>query len=188
MNIEKQTSPESPKWRAAAQEGPNGRLQKLATIGADEPTTWSGNRLKRDVGMHTNESYPPLEALDGVELLASDPDHPSSYTYARMFGRSADCYHVVVNGEATANIAQNIPLSKLDITVGDGGELSLLLTGRGRGGETELPSDLQERLAAFEMCRSAAAEAAPEAVVGERPRKRRFGSGVLNAIQRLRNR
>ena len=186
---QKTSENEATKWQLAVAEGPDGITHKLGTKRADRPTEWSGSMLKREIGFQARDVYPPMETMLSAELLASDPTLPQSYTYARLLERSADCYHIVVSGEdATANVARNIPLSDLNITVGEGGELTFLMngtTGEHKAENLGFSIAQQEKFAILERCREAASNVRPDAVIKPAASKRRFGSSVLG---RLRNR
>lgn len=162
-------------------------IEKISSIRYDEDTSITGASLRRGAEIQTTGVYPSVSDVETVDAIIIDPQAAGQlYAYIRLRPGSADCYHIVINGdEATSNVAQNIPLEKLGLGIPAGGTIAIAIRSSPRLHESIKPVGIadDELVKLFDTCRSATDDVKPE-VLGRKKRKKGFGTAVMRTLTR----
>lgn len=95
--------------------------EKNDTLKFDIPTFQTGGRLREDIGLRINDSYPFM----GLCLIVEQTIHPSKVTKSdtincRLYDHDGD-----VRGQGVSYYQYSIPLTMIDISDGDSVEIRI---------------------------------------------------------------
>lgn len=162
-------------------------IEKISTLEVPEGEFMTGRDLRSQVEYQIRGTQPSIENPMRADMVVTDAENPSRYTYLHLLGRSVECFNII-KGESgfTVNVSQHIPFEKFQLTLPNDSQKMIALRGKVEGFDREgggveyqkLDPAFSEALDIFDGCRQAVKKANPVTQIRERRKKTLVASAL----------